>query len=157
MRISIENRLYMDCPEGFRELTEEEKAGMNLESGGKTLVISDSVRHIVITAGWKQISGLSSFLLGRREVSWNMIRQIEKNMKKFSYVWLADVKKTVDGQVARGVDYDYVVNGINMTGESLAIKYNEDIFYFHMYARKVRREESMEVFEEILGSVAIVD
>ena len=26
MRISIENRLYMDCPEGFRELTEEEKA-----------------------------------------------------------------------------------------------------------------------------------
>lgn len=157
MRISIENRVYMDCPEGFRELTEEEKEKMNLAPGGKGMCISDPVRHIVISVVWTQISGLSSFLLGRREISWNMARQIEKKMKQFSYVWLDDVKRTIDGQLARGVDYDYVVNGINMTGESLVIKSEDNLYYFHMYARKVRREESLEVFEEILDNVAIVE
>ena len=29
MRISIDNRLYMDCPEGFHELTEEERQARN--------------------------------------------------------------------------------------------------------------------------------
>ncbi len=157
MRISIENRVYMDCPEGFRELTEEEKEKMNLAPGGNGMCISDPVRHIVISVVWTQISGLSSFLLGRREVSWNMARQIEKKMKQFSYVWLDDVKRTIDGQLARGVDYDYVVNGINMTGESLVIKSEDNLYYFHMYARKVRREESLEVFTEILDNVAIVE
>ncbi len=157
MRISIENRVYMDCPEGFRELTEEEKEKMNLAPGGKGMCISDPVRHIVISVVWTQISGLSSFLLGRREISWNMARQIEKKMKQFSYVWLDDVKRTIDGQLARGVDYDYVVNGINMTGESLVIKSEDNLYYFHMYARKVRREESLEVFTEILDNVAIVE
>jgi aspartyl-tRNA synthetase len=86
-----------------------------------------------------------------------MARQIEKKMKQFSYVWLDDVKRTIDGQLARGVDYDYVVNGINMTGESLVIKSEDNLYYFHMYARKVRREESLEVFTEILDNVAIVE
>ena len=157
MRISIENRLYMDCPEGFRQLTEEELKDMNIAPGGKVMCISDPIRHIVITVAWTQVSGLSSWLLGRREVSWNMSRQIEKKMKKFSYYWLDDVKRTIDGQLARGVDYDYVINGINMTGESLAIKSDENLYYFHMYARKIRREESLKVFNEILDSVAIVE
>lgn len=35
MRITIDNKLYMDCPEGFRQLTEEELQKMNLIAGGK--------------------------------------------------------------------------------------------------------------------------
>ena len=157
MRISIDNRLYMDCPEGFHELTEEERQGMNLAPGGKVLCISDPVRHIVITVAWSQVKGLYSMLLGPRETAWTMSRQIEKNMKQFSYVWLDDVKRTVDGRTARGVDYEYSAKGINMTGESLVIKESEDLYYFHMYARIVRREESLEVFKEILDNVTIAE
>lgn len=155
MRISIEHRLYMDCPEGFHELTEEERKGMNFTPGGKVLCISDPVRHIVITAAWTQLSGLSAWLLGRREIAWNMARQIEKNMKPFSYKWLDDVKRTIDGQVARGIDYEYVAKDINMTAESLVVMVGENLYYFHMYARMVRREESLEIFKEILDTVAI--
>ena len=157
MRISIDNKLYMDCPEGFRQLTEEELHKMNLIAGGKGLCISDSERHIVISVAWTQVNALSAWLLGTRETAGSMEKHIRKNMKPFSYVWLDDVKRTIDGQLARGVDYDYVVNGINMTGESLAIKSDENLYYFHMYARKIRREESVKVFNEILDSVAIVE
>ncbi|MBQ6388141.1 MAG: hypothetical protein IJH90_00735 [Mogibacterium sp.] len=156
MRISIENKLFMDCPEGFRELSEEEKAGMNIAPGGKCLCISDPVRHIIISVAWLRLNGLSSWLLGRREVSWNMTRQIEKKLKPFSFVWLDDTKHTIDGQLARGMDYEYTAKGINMFGESLAVKVGEDLYYFHMYSRKVCREESLEIFGEILDNIAIL-
>jgi hypothetical protein len=157
MRISLDKRLYMDCPDGFRRLTEEELQKMNLVAGGKGLCISDPNRHIVITVTWTQGNVLTSWLMGTREAAGSMARHIGKSMKKFNYVWLDDVKRTVDGQTARGIDYEYVVNGINMTGESLVIKMEENIFYFHMYARKARRAESLAVFHEILDGVAIVE
>ena len=56
MRISIDNKLYMDCPEGFRQLTEEELQKMNLIAGGKGLCISDSERHIVISVTWTKVN-----------------------------------------------------------------------------------------------------
>lgn len=157
MRISIENRLYMDCPEGFHELTEEERKGMNFASDEKVMAISDPVRHIIITVAWAQISGLNAWLLGRREVSWNMSRQIEKKLKKFSFVWLADIKRTIDGRLARGMDYEYVANRIHMSCESLVIKSEENLYYFHMYASKIRKDESLAIFHEILDNVAIIE
>ncbi len=157
MRISIENRLYMDCPEGFHELTEEERKGMNFAADEKVMAISDPVRHIIITVAWAQISGLNAWLLGRREVSWNMSRQIEKKLKKFSFVWLADIKRDIDGRLARGMDYEYVANRIHMSCESLVIKSEENLYYFHMYASKIRRDESLEIFNEILDNVAIIE
>ena len=36
MRISIDNRLYMDCPEGFHELTEDERKGIVYLKSGET-------------------------------------------------------------------------------------------------------------------------
>lgn len=157
MRISLENRLYIDCPEGFRRLTEEELQKMNLIAGGKGLCISDSERHIVIPVAWTQVNALSAWLLGTRETAASMARHIGKSMKPFSYVWLDDVKRTIDGQVARGLDYEYVVNGIHMTGESLVVKNEADLFYFHMYGRKVRAAESLEIFHEILDGVVIAE
>ena len=100
---------------------------------------------------------MHAWLLGRRKVSWNMARQIEKKLKKFSYVWLDDVKRTISDKLARGLDYEYVAKGINMTCESLVIKDEAVLYYFHMYARKIRREESLEIFNEILDGVVIVD
>ena len=69
MRISIDNKLYMDCPEGFRQLTEEELQKMNLIAGGKGLCISDSERHIVISVAWTKVNALSAWLLGTRETA----------------------------------------------------------------------------------------
>lgn len=157
MRISIENKLYMDCPEGFRQLSEEELQKMNMIARGKGLCISDSERHIVISVAWTQVNPLSSWLLGTRETAGSMARHIGKSMKPFSYYWLNNVKREIDGQVARGLDYEYVVQGINMTGESLVVKVEENLFYFHMYGRKVRRDESLAVFNEILDGVVIAE
>ena len=157
MRVSIENKLYMDCPDGFRKLTDEELTKMNLSADGKGLCISDKARHIVITVTLTQVNALSSWLLGTTETAWSMSRQIEKKMKQFSYAKIDDVKRTIDGQVARGMDYEYIVQDIHMIGESLVVKIEENLFYFHMYGRKVRKAETMKVFGEILDSVAIVE
>ncbi len=155
MRISIEKRIFMDCPEGFHELTDEEKKEMNFSPDEKIMAISDPARRIIIAVAWAQISPLNAFLLGRREISWNMSRQIEKKLKKFSFVWLADVKRDISGMLARGMDYEYVANRVHMSCESLVIKSEEDLYYFHMYASKVRRDESLEIFHEILDNVVI--
>lgn len=157
MRITIDNKLYMDCPEGFRQLTEEELQKMNLIAGGKGLCISDSERHIVISVAWTKVNALSAWLLGTRETAGSMAKHIGKSMKPYSYVWLDDVKRDIDGQTARGLDYEYVVQGIHMIGESLVVKNEENLFYFHLYGRKVRREETLQVFNEILDGVVIAE
>lgn len=157
MRMTIDNRLYMDCPEGFRRLSEEELQKMNLIAGGKGLCISDSERHIVISVAWTQVNPLSAWLLGTRETASSMARHIGKSMKKFSYEWLDNVKRDIDGQVARGLDYKYEVQGIHMIGESLVVKNEENLFYFHLYGREVRREETLKVFNEILDGVVIAE
>ncbi len=157
MRISIDNKLYMDCPEGFRQLTEEELQKMNLIAGGKGMCISDSERHIVISVAWTKVNALSAWLLGTRETAGSMAKHIGKSMKPFNYVWLDDVKREIDGQVARGLDYNYIVQGIHMTGESLVVKVEENLFYFHFYGRQARREESLAVFHEILDGVVIAE
>lgn len=156
MRISIDNKLYMDCPEGFRQLTEEELQKMNLIAGGKGLCISDSERHIVISVAWTKVNALSAWLLGTRETAGSMAKHISKSMKQFNYVWLDDVKREIDGQVARGLDYNYIVQGIHMTGESLVVKSEENLFYFHFYGRQARRDESLAVFHEILDGVVML-
>ena len=153
----MDNRLYMDCPEGFRRLSEEELSKMNLNAGGKALCISDPVRHIVISVVCAKVNALSAWLMGTREAAGSMERHIRKRMKPFSYEWLDNVKRDIDGQVARGFDYEYLVKGIHMTGESLVVKMEEDIFYFHLYARKVRKQESFEVFNEILDGTVIAE
>ncbi|MBR2539242.1 MAG: hypothetical protein IKE85_00235 [Mogibacterium sp.] len=157
MRISIDNKLYMDCPEGFRKLTDEELQKMNLIANGKGLCISDSERHIVITVTWTQVNALSGWLMGTREVSGSMERQIRKKMKNFSYEWVDNLKRTIDGQVARGFNYEYLVNGIHMIGQSLVVKMEENVFYIHFYGRKVRREESLRIFNEILDGMVITE
>ncbi len=157
MRISLDKKLYMDCPEGFRRLSEAELQKMNLVANGKGLCISDSVRHIVITVTWTQANALSAWLMGTREAASSMGRHIGKRMKQFSYEWLDDVKREIDGQVARGIKYQYIVKDIHMTGESLVVKSEENLFYFHMYARTVRRNESLEIFHDILDGVVIAE
>ena len=40
---------------------------------------------------------------------------------------------------------------------SLVIKDEDNLFYFHLYADKRRRDEALEIFHEILDNVAIAD
>lgn len=157
MRVSIENVLYIDCPEGFHVLSEEERAGMNIAPGGKALCMTDPVKQIFVTVEWKQVNWLGSMFLGKREASWNMYRQIEKRLRQFSFNKVNDIKRDIDGQQARGMDYEYVAKGVHMYSESLVVSYYEDLYYFHMYARKVRKDESLKIFNEILDSVAIAE
>ncbi len=157
MRVSIENVLYIDCPEGFHVLSEEELAGMNIAPGGKVLCMNDPVRQIYVNVEWKQINWLSAMVFGKREVSWNMERQIGKRLRQFSFNKTDEVKREIDGKLARGMDYEYVAKGVHIASESLVVTSGEDFYYFHMYARKVRKEESLQIFNEILDSVVIAE
>lgn len=156
MRTSLENRLYMDCPEGFHILNEEGRKDM-ISPTEKGVCISDPVRHIIITVTWAQVGLLNGMLLGRREVSWTMSRQIEKKLKPYYFTWIDDVKRTIDGRLARGINYEYKAKGYIVSCESLVIKDEDNLFYFHLYADKRRRDEALEIFHEILDNVAIAD
>ena len=158
MRVSIENVLYIDCPEGFHVLSEEEAwAVMNISPGAKALCMNDPVKQIYVTVEWKQINWLSAMFFGRREISFNMERQIQKRLKPFSFNKTGEVKRDIDGKLARGMDYEYVSKGVHIASESLVVTSGEDFYYFHMYARKVRKDESLRIFGEILDSVVIAE
>ena len=54
MRTSLEDKLFLEYPEGFHELDEDERKSLTFLEEGPCLCLSDPGKHILISIGWKQ-------------------------------------------------------------------------------------------------------
>ena len=61
--ISINDRYTLPVPDGFHVLEEADKQKLNVMGGGDWMGLSDPVRHLLMTLGWKKIGKLPSKLL----------------------------------------------------------------------------------------------
>ena len=51
MKTSLEDKLFLEYPEGFRELNIDERKGMTFAEDGPCLCLSDPEKHILISIG----------------------------------------------------------------------------------------------------------
>ena len=152
---NLDNKLFVECPEGFHLLDDEELAAMTFLDDGSKLCMSEPDKHILISISNKRINGFSSMMLKTSDVAGNMIKQIAQGMKPYGFKQLNTVEKIVAGRKAEGLDYEYEAQGIGMSGESLVLKNGKDLYYFHFYCRKETAAAGFEKFREILDMVSI--
>lgn len=156
MRTSLEDKLFLEYPEGFHELDEDERKPLTFLEEGPCLCLSDPGKHILISIGWKQLNGFLSMMLKTSEIAGNMAKQIKAGMQPYGCRQLGNVTRTIAGYKAEGIDYEYKAEGIDMLGESLALKLDKDLYYFNLYTRQEFAADSMMEFENILGTVSFL-
>lgn len=151
-RVTWNDTLTISCPEGFHVLDEAERGKLNFIQDGPGGGISDPDRHILISTGWKPFGGLSAMLLGIKDVAKNMEGRVRKPMQNYGYRLDGFVSGNVGNEKAEGFCYEYEAGGVGMYAESWVVKYKKVLYFLHFYARRELKDESLEIWNEILSS-----
>ena len=151
--ILLNNSLKLPCPEGFHVMDDEERSELNIKGNGPGVCLSNPERHIIVSIGWQQVGGLTSLLLKSGDIVKNSEKAIRKSMQSYGYQLEGFLQRSIAGNKADGFAYTYEAKEIPMYGQSCAMKIGKVFYYFHFYARQAFREESLEIWEEILDSV----
>ena len=150
--LKANDQITLYYPEGFHVMDEAERSGMHFLEAGSLEALSDPERHMLVTVGWKKSGGFASFMLNSKDLAKNMELKVSKAMDPAGYALKDFKERTVGGMTMEGFGYEYSVEGIDMYGESFALKVGKMLYYFHLYARKELLDKSLPVWEEILNS-----
>ena len=151
--ISINREWKMSFPEGFQILNDMERRRLNFIGGAEGVCLSDPERHVVVSVGEKQINGFSALVLSGKDLAKRMEKQISKPMEAYDYHLEGFFTRQIADKTASGFRYTYKSQGVEMLGESYVVKDGKHLVYFHLYARKALREESLAVWNGILDTI----
>lgn len=151
-QVILGDKLTLSYPDGFHVMDSAEKSSMQFFGGSTGECLSDPERHILIYIGWKPIGSMSSLLINAKDASKKMEASIRKPLQNYGYHLDGFAAKDVRGEQAEGFRYEYGSQGIDMYGESYAIKHERKLYYLNFYARRELLEESLDVWSMILSS-----
>ena len=152
-RITI-NALTITYPEGFHEMTDAEKAGLNFYKDGPGACLSDPDRHMIVTIGWMK-SGIASLMFSEKEAARSAEGKISKPMAAYGYCLEGFSDMKLGGENASGFRYHYRSGETDMSAEMLVMKYKKVFYYLNFYARTGLLEESRKIWQEMLDSVEL--
>ena len=133
----------------------EEKRQLPSLGEGPAEALKDPDRHVIITIGWKKVPCMISALFSANDAANAIRKSLRKPMAAFGYHSEQDLRRTIAGENAGGLSYEYVAQGIAMYGESYVIKHGNYYFYFHIYTRTEYKDSNLQVWNEILESVRL--
>ena len=148
--VMLNNEIQISGLEHFRVMTEEETAGLRAGRQGEVICLTAPELHIALSLGWKKEGGLFNRLLFGNDPVANMEACYKKGFKPYGFAMGGYLERTIAGESARGLRYTYTAKGIDMTGESYALKKNGTMYYLHSYYRTSSREESLRIWNGIL-------
>ena len=150
--VMLNDEIQISGMDHFRVMTEEETAAVRLGRQGKGICVIAPDLHIILSLGWKKEGGLFARLLGGNDPVANMEACYRKAFKPFGFAMGGYLERTIAGESARGLRYTYTAQGIDMTGESYALKKNGTMYYLHSYYRTSFREETVRIWNGILDT-----
>ena len=154
--VTCNNALVLTIPDGFREMTAEERNKLNMLEDGPGKVFTDPDRHIIVSVGWRPLGFVTSLLLGTKDAVSNMKTSIRRAMEPYDFHEGPSCRKALGSEKAEGFSYSYVAQDIGMYSEAYVAKHNKVFYYLYVYARAELKEESLRVWDEILASAGWV-
>ena len=153
MKKTIElNEMILSCPEGFREMDETELEGLKF-NGTPGLCLTWPERHIILTAGERQINFFSAAVLNLKDITKATENDLHRLMKEYGYR-LGEISFRKIGEIEAGeIPYTYTAQDIGMYGCTYVFKRKKTLCYLHWYTREALKEKNRDVLEEILSSI----
>ena len=150
--MKLNEELDLVIPEGFHALSEAELSNMQMIERGEGAAFSDPERHMLVSIGWKKAGMLTSLFLNLTDLGNLTAKNIASAMSSFRYQEEERRTDSLDGCAAEGVRYTYLAQGVEMTGESFALRHGKTLYYLHCYSRTALWTENRKVWEEIIRS-----
>ena len=147
-----EDLFEFEYPDGFHVMTPEETGKLKFIENGSGVCLSDPARHMLVSFGWRKVGSLVSKIVSLKDISNSMQKSVAKGNAPYDYRKGTDLSRMIAGEPARGFDYYYTVQGIEMYGRSYVMKYNKRIVYLNIYGR-TSYDDSGAVLEEICDSI----
>ena len=153
MKTTVEvGQMILSCPEGFREMDEEEKDAVTM-TGGTGVCLTFPDRHIVMTAGYKEINFFSAAILSLKDIMKGTENDIRRMMKPYEYRSEKNSLKDIGPVEAAEIPYTYTARDTKMYGCTYIFKMKRTLYYLHWYTREALREENSTVLKEVLDSI----
>ena len=153
--ISINNRFRLLCPEGFREMTEEEREKRDLPADSNTLCLIDEGDSMLASIGWKDVGIVSSLLLYIIQPVASMEASVHQAMTGYGYRKETMLERSIGGRPAKGFRFTYTA-GAPMVGESYVIREGRSLTFFHVYLKADLQDETLARWNRLLDAVQAV-
>ena len=150
LKITINDRLSMSCPEDMQILSPEEKRELDFLEVGPGECLRNQEKHILISISWKQLRGLGGSILATGDIAGGSEKQIRKAMTQYGYHMDGRISRRIGDINADGFEYTYTADGVEMFGETLVTKDRRTVYYVHFYSRQEGKEENLEVLDYML-------
>ena len=151
-RMKLNINLEIGVPEGFHVMDENDARRRTILAGGEGVVLEDPERHAVISIGWKAVGRLALKILSTKNIAGRSERSIRRAMKRYNYYYDGTAEPLIGGRKADGFRYTYYAQGVKMAGESDVVKFEQTLYYFHLYTRDALKDENCVTWNEILTS-----
>lgn len=150
--LTIGSCYTLSCPEGFREMSEQERDKLNMLGDGDTLCLTNEAGHMVVSIGWKEVNAFAGLLLRLIRPVKSVEASVNQAMAAYGFRREAALTRQIGGQAAEGFRYTYTA-GVPMTGESYVIREGRTLTFFHVYMRTAMQEESLLQWTALLDAV----
>ena len=150
--LNIGKRFRLLCPEGFREMSEQERGALNMMGQGDTLCLTNEEGHMVVSMGWKDVNAVSAFLLRIIRPVTSVEASVNQAMAPYGYRKETGLTRQIGGQDAQGFRFTYTA-GVPMVGESYVIREGRSLTFFHVYVRAAQRSEGLAQWNRLLDAV----
>ena len=154
--IVLDDALHVSFPDDFQEMSREERAALKNCADDRGICLRSNEQHIIFSLAWVKHGLLSKMVRGNDLVK-NAENFYQKRMRSYGYKTEAYVTLDLGGENADGLRYTYKAQGIDMTGETYALRKGNKLYYVHCYYRTELAKESRESIEKILGTAAWVN
>ena len=152
--ILINNELIVPCPEGFHVMNEEERSGLPFGDSGPCESLSAPDRHIIMTIGWKRLTGLFSGRQTEERLAVKAESVYGKLMRKYDYHMEGFLTREACGRTIPGYDFSYQASGTEMYGETLVLKIEKTVYYVNFYTRLEWKEENLRLLDEMMNGTS---
>lgn len=150
---TLNNEMNISIPEGFRQMSAEERSRLNFIKDGEGECFTDTERHMILSIAWKK-AGFAGLLVNTKEAAESMEKQTAGPMAPYGYKNEGFFSRDIGGNESRGFCYSYEAQGTAMSGESMIVKNGKTFYYLHAYMRTALKEESEAVVKEILDGIS---
>ena len=153
MIVSIDNKLEMVLPEGFRKLSDKELRDRGAKLSDEGMVFWAEEEHVILQVFWKKLP-----LFGQNtpiEKSVDIVAQKHKKLVP-GCSEPAKLEGTVAGLKAAGFSYKYTADATEQRTIYYGINYDKKVYGFSCTMRDENSDRDTEAFNSILKSVNVL-
>ena len=149
----ISDRFQLVCPEGFRLLTEQERARLRVAAAGDFLCMTSEEEHMTVSIGWKDIGAAANLILRVIPPVKSVEASVARSMDAYGFTLETYLSRQIGGQRAEGFRYAYTAEDTAMIGETYVVRQTRSLTFFHMYLRAANRENGLVRWNALLDAV----